>query len=100
MNQGKNNKQTKPLKIKSLEPQPKRQKSKSLPVYGSIYVGKKKVTVPYVDQIEDIVSSETDKQPIRPHKKVKRGTQFIADILRNSGIDSLVDIGDAMIHKF
>lgn len=100
MDQRKNKKRTKPFVIKSLKPQQSRQESKSLPVYGSIYVGKKKVTVPYVDHIEDIVSSETDKQPIRPPKKVKRGTKFIADILRNSGIDSLVDIGDAMIHKF
>lgn len=86
--------------MKSLKPQQSRQESQSLPTYGSILVGKAKATVPYVDQIEDIVSSETDKQPIRPRKKAKRGTQFIAEILRNSGIDSLVDIGDAMIHKF
>lgn len=100
MNQRKNKKQAKRLEMKSLKPQQSRQESQSLPTYGSILVGKTKATLPYVDQIEDIVSSETDKQPIRLRKKAKRGTQFIAEILRNSGIDSLVDIGDAMICKF
>ena len=93
MNQRKNKKQAKRLEIKSMKPQQNRQGLQSLPAYGNIHVGKIKVTVPYVDQIENIVSSETDKQPIRPRKKVN-------GILRNSGIDSLVDIGDAMIHKF
>ena len=97
MNQRKNKKQAKRLEIKSMKPQQNRQGLQSLPAYGNIHVGKIKGTVPYVDQIENIVSSETDKQPIRPRKKVNK---FIAGILRNSGIDSLVDIGDAMIHKF
>ena len=100
MNQRKNKKQAKRLEIKSMKPQQNRQGLQSLPAYGNIHVGKIKGTVPYVDQIENIVSSETDKQPIKPRKKVNKGTQFIAGILRNSGIDSLVDIGDAMMHKF
>lgn len=100
MNQRKSKRHTKRLEIKSLKLQQSRQEPKSLPTYGSIHVGKIKVTVPYVDQIEDIVSLETDKQPIRPKRKLKRGTRFIAGVLRNSGIDSLVDIGDAMIHRF
>lgn len=100
MNQRKSKRQTKRLEIKSLKLQQCRQEPRPLPTYGSIRVGKTKVTVPYVDQIEDIVSSETDKQPIRPKRKFKKSTQLIAGILRNSGIDSLVDIGDAMIHRF
>lgn len=100
MNQRKSKKQTKRLGIKGLKIQQSYQAPDSLPTYGSILVGNKKVTVPYADKIEDIVSLETDKQPIRPRKKVKRGTRLIADIFRNSGIDSLVDIGDAMIHRF
>lgn len=100
MNQRKSKRQTKRLEIKSLKLQQSRQEPRPLPTYGSIHVGKTKVTVPYVDQIENLVSSETDKQPINPRKKTKKSTQLIAGILRNSGIDSLVDIGDAMIHRF
>lgn len=100
MNLRKIKKQTKRLEIKSLKLQQSRQEPRPLPTYGSILVGKTKVTVPYADQIENLVSSETDKQPINPRKKTKKSTQLIAGILRNSGIDSLVDIGDAMIHRF
>lgn len=97
MSQRKSKKQTKRLE-KSMKKKQSRHSSQLLPVYGSILVGKTTVSVPYVDQIENLVSTETDKQPVKPKRKGEKGTRIIAKILRFSGLEPLVDIGEAMIH--
>jgi len=100
MNQRKSKKQTKLLEIRSLTKQPDKKAIISLPTYGYVNIGKKKFNVRYADQIKDIVSSETYKQPAKPMKKSIGGVRMLSRILRNTGIDSLIDIGDAIINKY
>lgn len=100
MNQRRSKKLVKRQTLKTVEIQVPGKTQRSLPTHGCILIGKTKAFVPYVDQIEKIVSSETDKQPIKSRKKAGKGTRLISSILRKSGIESLIDIGDAMLLKF
>lgn len=86
--------------LKRLKKQQVGKTTKSLPTYGYIHIGKKKFNVRYADQIEGYVSSETNKKPVMPRRNTQRGVRMLACILRNTGIDSLIDIGDAMIRKY
>jgi len=103
MNQRKNKKQAKLLEAKSLKAKsfsisPSYKVKKELPTHGSVVVGGQKVVIPYIDQIEGLTSSESAKLPIKVH--IRKGTKILSTILRKSGIDTLVDIGDAMVHRY
>lgn len=94
-----NKKKAKGVEIKCLAVPQSRKVAQTLPIYGKLFIGKKKVVVPYADHIEYIVSSETDKQPVRPMKTTNKRVKILSSILKKSGIESLKDLGDAIIYK-
>ena len=94
-----NKKKAKSIEIKFLAAPQGRKVAQSLPTRGKLLIGNKKVSVPYADHIEYIVSSETDKQPVRPMKTTNKRVKILSAILKKSGIESLKDLGDAIIYK-
>lgn len=40
-----------------------------------------------------------DKQPVRPMKTTNKRVKILSSILKKSGIESLKDLGDAVIYK-
>ena len=93
-----NKKKIKSIEIKCLKKQQVKT-AKLLPKFRCIHVGKKVGMVSYVDHVEYVVSSETDKMPVRPMKTTNKRVKILSSILKNSGIESLKDLGDAIIYK-
>lgn len=87
------------LEKKKFKPQCVGNTAKALPRFGNVIVGGATAIVPYMDHVDCIVSSETDRQPIKLRHNTNKGVRIISKILRNSGFDSLVDIGNAMMYK-
>ena len=72
---------------------------KPQPVNRKITIGKTSAMIPYVDRIEDLVSMETHNSPIVINRSPKRSTIFISKILKQTGIETLAEIGDAIAGK-
>jgi hypothetical protein len=94
-----NKKKAKSIEIKCLAAPQGRKVAPSLPTHGKLLIGNKKAYVPYADHIEYIVSSETDRKPVRPMKTTNKRVKILSAILKKSGIESLKDLGEAIIYK-
>ena len=74
-------------------------KRNSLPKRGSIFIGNRRVSVPYIDSINDIVSLETVNLPIVPKQSRKSITNVVSKILKNTGFKALSEIGNDITDK-
>jgi len=99
MNQRKSKKIAKQCEVRMFKAQERRKVTKSLPLYGRIVIGKSRATIPYVDKIGQIVSSESQNAPIVLRYKPKSTAKFISKMLKKTGIEPLAEIGDVITGK-
>ncbi len=69
---------------------------KPLPTNRKFSVGKASAMIPYFDHVENLVSSETRNSPIIMKLSPKKSTMFISKLLKQTGIEPLAEIGDAI----
>jgi len=69
---------------------------KPLPTNRKFSVGKVSAMLPYFDRVESLVSLETKNSPIITKCPPKKSTMFISKLLKQTGIEPLVEIGDAI----
>ena len=96
MNQRKSKKIAKQCEVRMFKAQERRKVTKSLPLYGRIVIGKSRATIPYVDKMGQIVSSESQ---IVLRYKPKSTAKFISKMLKKTGIEPLAEIGDVITGK-
>lgn len=72
----------------------------SLPLNRKIVIGKTSVTIPYVDNMKELNSMESQNAPIVLRYKPKRATRFFSKILKTTGIEPLAEIGDIITGKY
>ena len=65
-----------------------------------ITIGKYSKFLPYVDNIDDIISLETNALPIVHMSKKRKGTVIISKLLKRTGVEPLVEIGDEILGRF
>ena len=99
MNQRKVKKDAKKAKVRFLESPIVPRVEKVLPINGMVKIGKVSATVRYVDEMGKIVSSESGNSPIVLIHKPSKPTIFISKVLRKTGIEPLVEIGDVITGK-
>lgn len=100
MNLRKKKKATKRIEAKILKPKSDIVVVKPLPDSIRITIGKESKCVPYVDKISDLVSLETSELPIVHVHKRGKGVIILSNILRKTGVEPLVEIGDELIGKY
>lgn len=99
MNQRKSKKIAKQYESRMFKAQERSRVTKSLPLYGQIVIGKSTATIPYVDKMREIVSSESQNAPIILRHKPRKSTIFLSKILKKTEIEPLAEIGDVIIGK-
>lgn len=72
----------------------------SLPQNRKIVIGKTSVTIPYVDNMKEINSMESQNAPIVLRYKPKKAARIFSRILKTTGIGPLAEIGDIITGKY
>lgn len=99
MNQRRIKKCAKQCESRRFKAQERRRIIGSLPLNGKIVIGKSSVTIPYVDNMKELNSMESQNAPIVRFKP-KKATRFFSRILKTTGIEPLAEIGDIITGKY
>lgn len=99
MNQKRSKKNAKKKVSRTFRAQKQSRITKELPEFGKYVIGKTWASIPFMDKIEDIVSLETQNEPIVIETKPRKAVKFISSVLKSTGIEPLTEIGDVIIGK-